>query len=982
MSPDFLNSLTEIVKKHPLEEKIFIVPSKRDGRLAVEALAKENTPVVNVHSKTIEDLVKETVYWKLLRDGKKELPQEAGRQLVYKIMKELQAANEFEYFSSIKLTPSLSESVYRAILDIKRSLEDVTSLNTSSFQKVEKGEDILKIIERYEQSRIKEGYVDRADLIKEALSDSKTALEKQVFVFFPHDAYHPAAASFINRYTDKASVYAPGYSNLKNTEQNRQMISRDSVPAEVTVEEKMVQHKGDYSLKVAFSAEDEVNQILSHLKNENIPFDQAVIYYPNANTYHSLLYHLKEKNGLQVTFSEGVPVSYYPSGKMLFAFLDWMKSDFTFKNLERMLQERSLFEPEGVSVKKMLRILKNHGVKKGSSSYRRVIERLEETGEYPELKSWLASLFKLVPVNSRYDTVTSAQFLESMITYLKNWVRPSGQDDASCRSHIILMIEQVIPHLTYKGKAGEVIAQSEFWFSQMSATASMPKPGHLHVTPVRTSLYYHFKHVFIPGMTNKNIPGSQKEDPILLDQERTAIHPFMMTSAEHIKREAWKTASIVTCLKGKTHFSYPLMDLANNKKATPAYAFIQLYRVQSGNYEATGEDVEKALTNASSFVNEETSKVSESSWWTNVLFKNGRLEKTFYNNELFAHLLQGNRAESLRQKGELTPYDGHLNKQTALLNPLVNDQVVMSASKLENLAVCPYRYFLKDILGIEAEEDEEEDRYAWLDPAAKGTLLHAIFERFYQYLYDEGKTFQADGTMEWIEPIAKTAIEETRTILPPPNEVIYELESQEILDACYIFLKLEETFSANRKPVHFEYDFGFKERDSVSIPVGEKGTLKLRGKIDRVDKLPDGSFGTVDYKTGGTFGFDEEGFFNGGRKLQHSLYALAFELLNEADRPVVSAAHYLFPTRKGKGEQVLRKFDDQKKAELLQIVDHLTAFIQEGQFPFTEDPNDCKFCDYKPVCMRHRYDEDLVQEKLAHPDTEGAKRLREVRKYD
>ncbi|WP_026689603.1 PD-(D/E)XK nuclease family protein [Alteribacter aurantiacus] len=980
MSPEFFEQLKAIMKSHPIEEKVLVVPSKRDGRLAIDALAKNGTPVVNVHTKTIEDLVKESVLWKVERDNKHEIPEEVGRQMVFQIMKSLKDGGAFKYFSKIKLTPSLSEAVFKGILDIKRNVLNVKDLSPTCFQHKDKGQDFLQILSRYEMEKEEKGYVDRADLIQKALYSEEKADSNIIFIYFPHDAYQALTASFLTRYVKEAKLYRPQFSNVANSEQNRQMLSVERDIQSQTIEEKITTNKPMTTLGVAFSAEDEINQVLAHLKRNSIPLDQAAIYYPASNPYHHLLFQLKEKEGIGITFAEGVPISYYPSGKALFALLNWIRSDFTLLELERLLEERLIYEAEGMSAKQMVTALKQYGVHKGLHSYKRVTERMVEKGKRDSLTDWLTSLLSLIPIQGRYESVDYSEFLQSLTMFLKSWVRHSGQEDASCRSHIELMVDQIAPHMRMHVKGSEAVTQAEYWLSKMNATASMPKPGHLHVTPVRTSLYYHFDHVFVVGMTSKNVPGTQKEDPILLDQERMAIHPHMMTSVEHMKRQSWKTVTLTTSLSGETFFSYPLMDIAGNRKSSPAYAFIQLYRVLYNKRDATGEQVESDLGKEVAIVSLASTEISEMSWWSDKLFGGMALDSRFYKSDLFAHLLQGEVADNKRRTNDFTAYDGHLRGLTSHLSPLKNENMVMSASKLETLAQCPYKYFLKHVLEIEVEDEVEEDRYVWLDPATKGTLLHTIFERFYQNLYDRGKTFEVDGTFEWIEPIAREAIEEVRVVLPPPNEVIYELETKDILDACFIFLRLEETFSQNRKPVYFEYEFGFKDQYTVKIPIEDKGQLEVRGKIDRVDQLPDGTYSTVDYKSGSTFGFDEDRYYNGGRKVQHSLYAYAFELLNHGK--LVSSSHYLFPTKKGQGEQVVRDFGRERKEELVTIVKHLSAFLEEGQFPFTDDPDDCKFCDFKPVCMRHDYEEELVKEKLTSDRTEGAKLLREVRKHD
>ncbi|WP_096434978.1 PD-(D/E)XK nuclease family protein [Alteribacter populi] len=982
MSPEFLASLKQIVKKHPLEEKVFVVPSKRDGRLASQALAKSSVSVVNVHSKTIDDLAKDCTQWQLVREGKNELPHEAGRQLIHQLMKDMQAKNEFLYFTTVKLNPALSEAVYRAIIDIKMAGVDLAELNPALFQKKEKGIDLLTIFKRYEEIRQARGLFDRADLISIAIDSGEKAKRSQVFVLFPHDAYHPIISAFLSEFTESATVYTPNFSQIKYVEQNKQLLVNEEIQETETLESKVKSEQNKIDLNVSFSPEEELNHVLSCLKKHNIPLDQAVIQYPTGNPYRNLLYQLRSKESVPMTFSEGIPLFYQPSGKALLAYLEWMKSDFHIQGLEKIINERLLIEPEGVSVPQALKKLKKLGVNQGVTAYKNAIEELEKKGEMPQFSKWLQSLLAVLPFNYRFETVLYSEFLQSIASFLQIWVRPTQSEDESAKAHVLATIDQLKPFVDGEMKSMDAVGNAEYWFSQMQVVSSMPKPGHLHVTPTRTGLYYDYNYVFVVGMSNQNVPGSHKEDPVLLDEERVNIHKDMMTSKEHMKRASWKTANLIGTLQGKRIYSYPYMDITNNRKSAPAYGFIQLYRWTTGHSDATGEEVETTLAANLTFINKDSQAINRKSWWVHQLWENKCLEKPFYEKEIFQHLLQGREARHARSGDQFTNYDGLIGYTSDHFDPRENSQVVMSASKLENLATCPYRYFLKDVLEIEPEEDDEEDRYRWLDPATKGTLLHGIFERFYQELYDQGKTAELAGGLEWITQIAEEGLAQTKKLLPPPNEVIYELESQEILDACFIFLKLEEEFTIDRKPIGFEYAFGFRGQESISIPLKEGKNMRLMGKIDRVDQLSDGSFGMVDYKSGSDFGYDEDTFFNGGRKLQHSLYALAFEMLNETETKRVSESHYLFPTKKGEGKKVSRPFNEQRKEELLKVVDHLCSMIKMGEFPFTDDENDCKFCDFKAVCMRHGYDESHVQTKIAKDTTTGTRLLREVRQFD
>ena len=140
-------------------------------------------------------------------------------------------------------------------------------------------------------------------------------------------------------------------------------------------------------------------------------------------------------------------------------------------------------------------------------------------------------------------------------------------------------------------------------------------------------------------------------------------------------------------------------------------------------------------------------------------------------------------------------------------------------------------------------------------------------------------------------------------------------------------------------------------REPITIDLGDGLRFKLRSRIDRLDKLGDGTYEAVDYKTGGAFlpgGLDAT--FAGGRQLQHALYALvAVELLRQTDPQARVVGSYYFPTRRGSRERPVRPASTQTQvpAVLRDLFDLLAA----GAFVHTPDEDeDCRFCEFTRAC--------------------------------
>ena len=60
------------------------------------------------------------------------------------------------------------------------------------------------------------------------------------------------------------------------------------------------------------------------------------------------------------------------------------------------------------------------------------------------------------------------------------------------------------------------------------------------------------------------------------------------------------------------------------------------------------------------------------------------------------------------------------------LDPRVNPDVVLSASRLEDLGTCPLRYLYRTVLRLRPPDDPEFDPDRWLNALERGSLLHAV----------------------------------------------------------------------------------------------------------------------------------------------------------------------------------------------------------------------------------------------------------------
>jgi probable DNA repair protein len=159
------------------------------------------------------------------------------------------------------------------------------------------------------------------------------------------------------------------------------------------------------------------------------------------------------------------------------------------------------------------------------------------------------------------------------------------------------------------------------------------------------------------------------------------------------------------------------------------------------------------------------------------------------------------------------------------------------ARMLELQSACPFRAFAE--LRLRAQPLEEPDLGP--DARVRGVLLHALLERVWGELHDQATLLALDETSlaarvreHALEVVAKEA-RRRRNLWP---ERLQRLEIERLTTLALEWLALER----GRPP------FSVEAREMVQDI--EIAGLRLKVKLDRVDRLADGGRMIIDYKTG------------------------------------------------------------------------------------------------------------------------------------
>jgi RecB family exonuclease len=258
----------------------------------------------------------------------------------------------------------------------------------------------------------------------------------------------------------------------------------------------------------------------------------------------------------------------------------------------------------------------------------------------------------------------------------------------------------------------------------------------------------------------------------------------------------------------------------------------------------------------------------------------------------------------------------------------------LSHSSITLFNECPQKYKFKYI-----DKIPEKPRHFF----SFGQSVHLALEFFYGVkalpapTLDEVLAFYKEN---WVQGGYKD----------PGQEAQYFEDGKLIITAFY-----QKHIRDYALPFFVEYGFSF-EVDGVPVT----------GKVDRVDKLPDGRLSIIDYKTGKKL--------VGGRveiDPQLTMYQLAAEQL--LGLKVAKLSFYHLPSLK---EQIVERHTDELVDGLKKRIVVTAERITTGAFEPKPAENVCRWCDYKPLCPVFK-----PQFQVAAPPAHDAELAAEIDEY-
>jgi DNA helicase-2/ATP-dependent DNA helicase PcrA len=240
--------------------------------------------------------------------------------------------------------------------------------------------------------------------------------------------------------------------------------------------------------------------------------------------------------------------------------------------------------------------------------------------------------------------------------------------------------------------------------------------------------------------------------------------------------------------------------------------------------------------------------------------------------------------------------------------PMRGDGVLLSATDIDTYRACPLRYKFARVFRI-PQEPTLHQRF--------GIAVHQVLERYHGR--EEG---------DELGPLAELlALLDTSWRRAGFGDSDEERQLRQKATAALTRYH-ERALQDPGRPVWFERQFSFK-----------LGPHLVRGRVDRVDRLPTGEYELIDYKTGrpksaGQLATD----------VQLSLYAIGAREAWGLEA-TLGAYYYLLDD-----EKVAVSGDPERADWIRDVAIEVAEGIKAQEFEPTPSPSACKMCDYRLVC--------------------------------
>ncbi|MCR5502744.1 MAG: PD-(D/E)XK nuclease family protein [Lachnospiraceae bacterium] len=669
------------------------------------------------------------------------------------------------------------------------------------------------------------------------------------------------------------------------------------------------------SFKNCYGAANEVETILTDIYSGKRP-DRCTVAVTDSSSYGQLFFDYALLYDIPVTFGCGIPIINSNPARLLVLYYRWMTGGFFGASaIDSMLSsaafDRSkLYElyPEKdenfswrtyAKVLGGIRLTNDRAVNdRRIADYKKALTEEEAKTDPQDEKAYKSFLRKKLCIP--YLEVLSEELSMPAEDFIAKYSLIRKGSDTNAQ--ILLMqldlasLSAIYEELKVIRASGVEQAAEDMILNvlRMSVGAARSEEGKLFVTGIDKALTTVRDNLYIAGLSASNYPGSPRENYLLLDDDLDLFGEAAksMNSIGVIgrRRDRLMTlARLASRLGSDISVSFAGLNVSELKRDNASSLIYELYREESKKA-ATSKELEEHIINVDYF----TPAIS-------VTRKVG---------------------EAYNEGKTVLPRPAEKERKAPSVHP--DPEREYSPSDLDPFFACPRAFMLGNVLGIPSPDEERP--FEVIGAADAGTMAHSLMEEL----------GNSDMSPEDFRELSEEYFDRFIAQHPPLVAQGAGAEKEQFLD-------MMET--AYETDPHREVVL-----DEEAVHCVHESGVKLWGYPDRVEKLEDGSFLVVDFKTGRSIGHEQD-------DINTCMQIVIYAYLLEKKGYRIAGGEYRYIRL---GETVTCKYDDEMKQAL---ADRLTLFRQHllnADYPIPDnayaekrsngDPDPCKYCKFGGIC--------------------------------
>ena len=986
----FIDQLKSMCAVHPTRAKWVFVPTHAIGRTLGDRLVLEGTGWANLRFVTPLDVALPMGAPFLVEHGIDPSEEELGPALMMRLLLDLPL--EDGYFRPLADHPTLAQALWTTVRELRMAGVRPAAIAPQAFASPAKHREVVALLTAYDHFLKAHERADMASVYEEAMqhADWCPIQPQDTWTELPDANWNPLQRALLDRLPGERltprTLDLPGVPLPRRLASwPAQRIQTDGAASSLAF--LMAPAKGaargvpkaEIQLFHAGGREAELEEVFRRVLAAGVTLDRVEI--ACASDVHlTLVWEKALRHGWPVTLGAGIPATFTRPGRALLGLCDWIETDFSAGHLRRLLQSGDVHveKHEGFTAGQAARELARAEAGWGRATYGLALERLrkrhearandlqesdadradaqEKAERVAQVRTWIVDLVASVPSADDGGIVSLEAVVSGVLDFLERKAARSSALDHRAAAALVEHVGELRALGAFSCTLTQALRFVRERVQSLTVAPERPRPGHLYASHLSQAGYAGRPVLFVIGLEEGRVFSSSTEDAVLLDAERAAISADLRLSTDRIDEAVYAVLSRLAVSGQSVTFSYSCRDTREFRDTYASWLMLQAYRLQQGDDTLAYPAMKAALGEPASAVPTDRARaLSAAGWWLRGVVGTGQRGAAVLRTA-FPQMLRGTAAEARRAGLAFTEFDGSVPGAGPALDPGAPTNAY-SVTELERAAECPFRFFLKRGLGLRPVDDRERDKDVWLDPLTRGSQLHAVYAALLRRTCDEHRR-PLPTDREWLLELARARLAAFHEEMPAATTEILERETQDFLADVELFIDAEMA-EAQATPVGLEVSFGRPLGDDedplarvepVEIALGAGVTLRVAGRMDRIDQVGQASFEVIDYKTGGLWRDNWKGVFAGGSRLQHALYGLAaVELLKARYRaPKVAAGVYYFSTHKGRQERL--RMPAPSRASTVEVMAALRDVILAGQFIRTPDEDKCRYCTYVGAC--------------------------------